>query len=46
LDLYEYQGKKLFREYGVETLEGVVAASRASSGEAARRPNSSAARWR
>jgi succinyl-CoA synthetase beta subunit len=27
LDLYEYQGKKLFREYGVETLEGVVATS-------------------
>jgi succinyl-CoA synthetase beta subunit len=27
LDLYEYQGKELLREYGVETLEGIVAAS-------------------
>jgi len=27
LDLYEYQGKELLREHGVETLEGVVAAS-------------------
>jgi succinyl-CoA synthetase beta subunit len=25
LDLYEYQGKELLREHGVETLEGVVA---------------------
>jgi len=35
LDLYEYQGKKLFREYGVETLEGVVAASPEEAREAA-----------
>ncbi|MDQ3942534.1 MAG: ADP-forming succinate--CoA ligase subunit beta [Actinomycetota bacterium] len=27
MDLYEYQGKELLREYGVETLEGIVAAS-------------------
>ncbi len=27
MDLYEYQGKELLREYGVETLEGMVAAS-------------------
>jgi succinyl-CoA synthetase beta subunit len=27
LDLYEYQGKELLREFGVQTLEGVVAAS-------------------
>jgi succinyl-CoA synthetase beta subunit len=27
LDLYEYQGKELLRNYGLETLEGVVAAS-------------------
>ena len=35
MDLYEYQGKKLFREYGVETLEGVVAASPEEAREAA-----------
>jgi len=35
LDLYEYQGKKLFREYSVETLEGVVAASPEEAREAA-----------
>ncbi len=35
LDLYEYQGKKLFREYGVETLEGVVATSPEEAREAA-----------
>jgi succinyl-CoA synthetase beta subunit len=27
LDLYEYQGKELLRQHGVETLEGVVAGS-------------------
>ena len=27
MDLYEYQGKELLREYGVETLEGIVATS-------------------
>ena len=27
LDLYEYQGKELLRQFGIETLEGVVAAS-------------------
>ena len=27
MDLYEYQGKELLRKYGVETLEGIVAAS-------------------
>jgi succinyl-CoA synthetase beta subunit len=27
LDLYEYQGKELLRQYGIETLEGIVAAS-------------------
>ena len=25
LDLYEYQGKELLREYGLETLPGIVA---------------------
>ena len=35
MDLYEYQGKKLFREYSVETLEGVVAASPEEAREAA-----------
>ncbi|MDQ3926625.1 MAG: ADP-forming succinate--CoA ligase subunit beta [Actinomycetota bacterium] len=35
MDLYEYQGKKLFREYGVETLEGVVATSPEEAREAA-----------
>ena len=27
MDLYEHQGKELLREYGVETLQGVVASS-------------------
>jgi succinyl-CoA synthetase beta subunit len=27
LDLYEYQGKELLRRFGIETLEGIVAAS-------------------
>ena len=27
MDLYEYQGKEMLREYGVETQEGIVAAS-------------------
>ncbi len=27
MDLYEYQGKELLRQYGIETLEGIVAAS-------------------
>jgi succinyl-CoA synthetase beta subunit len=27
LDLYEYQGKELLRQFGIETLEGIVAAS-------------------
>jgi succinyl-CoA synthetase beta subunit len=27
LDLYEYQGKELLRQFGIETLEGVVAES-------------------
>jgi len=27
LDLYEYQGKELLRQYSIETLEGIVAAS-------------------
>ncbi|CAA9439703.1 MAG: Succinyl-CoA ligase [ADP-forming] beta chain [uncultured Rubrobacteraceae bacterium] len=27
MDLYEYQGKELLRQFGIETLEGVVAAS-------------------
>ena len=35
MDLYEYQGKKLFREYDVETLEGIVAASPEEAREAA-----------
>ena len=35
MDLYEYQGKKLLREFGVETLEGVVAASPEEAREAA-----------
>jgi succinyl-CoA synthetase beta subunit len=35
LDLYEYQGKELFREYGVETQEGIVAASPEEAREAA-----------
>jgi succinyl-CoA synthetase beta subunit len=35
LDLYEYQGKELLREYGVQTLEGIVAASPEEAREAA-----------
>ena len=35
MDLYEYQGKKLFREYGVETQEGIVATSPEEAREAA-----------
>jgi succinyl-CoA synthetase beta subunit len=35
LDLYEYQGKKLFRDHGVETLEGIVASSPKEAREAA-----------
>ncbi len=35
MDLYEYQGKELFREYGVETLEGIVASSPEEAREAA-----------
>lgn len=27
MDLYEYQGKELLRQFGIETLEGTVAAS-------------------
>ncbi len=27
MDLYEHQGKELLRQYGIETLEGIVAAS-------------------
>ena len=27
MDLYEYQGKELLRQFGIETLEGIVAAS-------------------
>jgi succinyl-CoA synthetase beta subunit len=27
LDLYEYQGKELLRQYGIEMLEGIIAAS-------------------
>ncbi|MDP8951693.1 MAG: ADP-forming succinate--CoA ligase subunit beta [Actinomycetota bacterium] len=35
MDLYEYQGKKLFREYGVETQEGIVATSPEEARDAA-----------
>ena len=35
MDLYEYQGKKLFREYGMETQEGIVATSPEEAREAA-----------
>ncbi len=35
MDLYEYQGKELLREYGVETQEGIVAASPEEAREAA-----------
>jgi succinyl-CoA synthetase beta subunit len=35
LDLYEYQGKELLRDYGVETQEGTVAASPEEAREAA-----------
>jgi succinyl-CoA synthetase beta subunit len=35
LDLYEYQGKELLREYGVETQEGIVATSPEEAREAA-----------
>ena len=35
MDLYEYQGKKLFRDYGVETLEGIVATSPEEAHDAA-----------
>ena len=37
MDLYEYQGKELLREYGVETQEGIVAASPEEAREAAER---------
>jgi succinyl-CoA synthetase beta subunit len=35
LDLYEYQGKELLREFGVETLDGIVAESPEEAREAA-----------
>jgi succinyl-CoA synthetase beta subunit len=35
LDLYEYQGKELLRQHGIETLEGVVAGSPEEAREAA-----------
>ncbi len=35
MDLYEYQGKELLRDYGVETLEGMVATSPEEAREAA-----------
>jgi succinyl-CoA synthetase beta subunit len=37
LDLYEYQGKELLREYGIQTLEGVVATTPEEAREAAER---------
>jgi len=35
LDLYEYQGKELLRNYGLETLPGIVAGTRGEAGRAA-----------
>ncbi|MBV9453925.1 MAG: ADP-forming succinate--CoA ligase subunit beta [Rubrobacter sp.] len=35
MDLYEYQGKELLREYGVETLEGIIATSPEEARDAA-----------
>jgi succinyl-CoA synthetase beta subunit len=35
LDLYEYQGKELLRQHGIETLEGIVAGSPEEAREAA-----------
>jgi succinyl-CoA synthetase beta subunit len=35
LDLYEYQGKELLREYGLETLPGIVAGTPEEAGRAA-----------
>jgi succinyl-CoA synthetase beta subunit len=37
LDLYEYQGKELLRQFGIETLEGTVAASPEEARAAAER---------
>jgi succinyl-CoA synthetase beta subunit len=35
LDLYEYQGKELLRNYGLETLPGIVAGTPEEAGRAA-----------
>ena len=35
MDLYEYQGKELLRQHGIETLEGIVAGSPEEAREAA-----------
>ena len=35
MDLYEYQGKELLREYGLETLPGIVAGTPEAAGRAA-----------
>ena len=35
MDLYEYQGKELLREYGLETLPGIVAGTSEEAGRAA-----------
>src|SRR5918994_1329113 len=35
VDLYEYQGKELLREYGLETLPGIVAGTPEEAGRAA-----------
>ena len=35
MDLYEYQGKELLRNYGLETLPGIVAGTRGEAGRAA-----------
>ncbi len=35
MDLYEYQGKELLRQHGIETLEGIVATSPEEAREAA-----------
>ena len=35
LDLYEYQGKELLREYGLEMLPGIVAGTPEEAGRAA-----------
>ena len=37
MDLYEYQGKELLRQFGIETLEGTVAASPEEARAAAER---------